>query len=96
MLQKSLIGAAAVLGLVLAGSVASSQPASAGYACGAWNNWCGPRLGIYPGWGYGWYGQPHWKKSYSYRNWNKGHDWNRGYTKRHHHAYKGKKGQHYR
>ena len=30
----------AVLGMVLAGSVAGAQPASAGYACGPWNGWC--------------------------------------------------------
>ena len=54
MLRKSLIGAVAVLGIALAGSVASAQPASAGYACGPWNGYCGYFL--YPGWGWGWYG----------------------------------------
>ena len=52
MLRKSLIGAVAVLGIALAGSVASAQPASAGYACGPWNGYCGYFL--YPGWGWGW------------------------------------------
>ncbi|MGA7457948.1 MAG: hypothetical protein WBW51_11625 [Methyloceanibacter sp.] len=78
MLRKSLICAVAVLGIALAGSVASAQPASAGYACGPWNGYCGYFL--YPGWGwgYGWYGNNH------HNNWNKhGHnkwdnDWHKG------------------
>ena len=49
--EKSLIGAVAVLGIALAGSVASAQPASAGYACGPWNGYCSYFL--YPGWGWG-------------------------------------------
>ncbi|HEX2447888.1 MAG TPA: hypothetical protein VHK26_06850 [Methyloceanibacter sp.] len=76
MLKKSLFGAVAVLGLVLAGSVAGSQPASAGYACGPWNGWCRYYY-LYPGWGwnYGWYGNKHhnWNK-YGHKNWD--NDWN--------------------
>jgi hypothetical protein len=92
MLRKSLIGAVAVLGLVVAGSVAGSQPASAGYSyCGYWNGYCRSYF-IYPGWSYGWYGHKghHWKKSYSHRNWNKGN------ANKNYHAYKGRKGKHYR
>ena len=82
MLRKSLIGAVAVLGIALAGSVASAQPASAGYACGPWNGYCGYFL--YPGWGWGWYGHNnhhngnHWKKSYGHNNWNGNGNWNKG------------------
>jgi hypothetical protein len=75
MLRKSLIGAAAVLGIALAGSVASAQPASASYACGPWNGYCGYFL--YPGWGwnYGWYGNNHhhkWDEHHGNNNWNNG------------------------
>jgi hypothetical protein len=88
MLRKSLIGAAAVLGLVLGGSVASSQPASAGYACGPWNGYCGYFL--YPGWNYGWYGHKghnNWNK-HGYNKWD--NDWNhhKGKGKNKGHAYK--------
>ena len=83
MLRKSLIGAVAVLGIALAGSVASAQPASAGYACGPWNGYCGYFL--YPGWGWGWYGHNnhhngnHWKKSYGHNTWD--NDWHKGQGK---------------
>jgi len=73
MLRKSLIGAVAVLGIALAGSVASAQPASAGYACGPWNGYCG--YFFYPGWGWnwGWYGNNHhhkWDENHGHNNWN--------------------------
>ena len=73
MLRKSLIGAVAVLGIALAGSVASAQPASAGYACGPWNGYCGYFL--YPGWGWNWggYGNNHhhkWDENHGHNNWN--------------------------
>jgi hypothetical protein len=69
MLRKSLIVALGFLGLVLAGTAAGTQPASAGYSCGPWNNWCGPRLWAYPGYSFGWFGHghKHWNKSYSHR-----------------------------
>ena len=68
-----------MLGIALAGSVAGTQPASAGYACGPWNGWCS--YFRYPGWGWGWYGYKaaitqHWNKSYSHKNWD--NDWNKG------------------
>ena len=72
MLRKSLIGAAAVLGLSLAGTAASTAPASAGYACGYWNGWCGAYF-VYPGLGYGLYGNNghhNWGKSHGHNNWN--------------------------
>jgi hypothetical protein len=92
MLRKSLIVALGFLGLVLAGTAAGTQPASAGYSCGPWNNWCGPRLWAYPGYSFGWFrhGHKHWNKSYSHRHWNKGQGRN------HHQAYKHKGGKHYR
>jgi hypothetical protein len=93
MLRKSLIGAVAVLGIALAGSVAGAQPASAGYACGPWNGWCSYYY-VYPGWGwYGNKGHNHWNKGHN-NNWNKyGHknwdnDWHKGKGKGKGHAYK--------
>jgi hypothetical protein len=76
MLRKSLIGAAAVLGIALAGSFASAQPASAGYVCGPWNGYCGY---FYPGWG--WYGNNHhhkWDEHHGNNKWsgNGNGNWN--------------------
>jgi hypothetical protein len=92
MLRKSLIGAAAVLGIALAGSVASSQPASAGYACGPWNGYCGY---FYPGWGWnwGWYGNNHhhkWDEHHGHNKWTGNGNWNgNGYGNgNNHQAYK--------
>lgn len=92
MLRKSLIGAVAVLGIALAGSVAGAQPASAGYACGPWNGWCGYYF-VYPGWGHGWYGNKghhnnygKWNKSYGHKKWD--NDWNKGKGKHKGQAYK--------
>ena len=53
MMRKSSIAALGFLGLFLAGSVAGATPASAGYACGPWNRYCGAYW-LYPGWGWGW------------------------------------------
>ena len=95
MLRKSLIGAVAVLGIALAGSVASAQPASAGYACGPWNGYCSYFL--YPGWGWGWYGNNHhhkWDKYHGHNNWNgnwhgNGNgNWNKGKGQNYGQAYK--------
>ena len=77
-------------GIALAGSVASAQPASAGYACGPWNGYCGYFL--YPGWGWnwGWYGNNHHHKwdNHGHNNWNgngnwkgKGHNYGQAYKK---------------
>ena len=93
MLRKSLIGAVAVLGIALAGSVASAQPASAGYACGPWNGYCGYFL--YPGWGWnwGWYGNNHhhkWDENHGHNNWNGNGNgnWNKGKGNNYGQAYK--------
>jgi len=47
-----------------------NQPASAGYACGPWNGYCSYFL--YPGWGWGWYGNNHHHKwdNHGHNNWN--------------------------
>ena len=78
MLRKTLIVTLGFLGLVAAGTVAGSQPASAGYACGPWNNWCRPVCGpwngwcsaffLYPRYGYGWYGHGGHHGHYVYRH----------------------------
>lgn len=83
MLRKSLVVALGFVGLLIAGTAAGTQPASAHYACGPWNNWCGPKFWAYPGYGFGWYahGYKKWDKHYSRKHWSKGK----------HHAYKGKK-----
>jgi hypothetical protein len=81
MMRKSLIGALAVMGLVAASTMASTTPASAGYACGPWNGWCS------------WYGKkPYGWKSYSYRHWDHyghkhsgGKHIHKGHKKRHAH-----------
>jgi hypothetical protein len=54
MLRKSLVVALGFLGLFLAGTIAGTQSASAHYACGPWNNWCGPKFWAYPGYHFGW------------------------------------------
>jgi len=85
MLRKSLIVTLGFLGLFLAGTAAGTVPASAGYACGPWNNWCRPVCApwngwcsaffLYPRYSYGWYGHGghhghhNWGKSYSHKNW---------------------------
>ena len=62
MLRKTLIAGLGFLGVILAGTAGGTTPASAGYACGPWNNFCRPVCGpwngrcrayFYPGWGYG-------------------------------------------
>ena len=85
MLRKSLIVTLGFLGLFLAGTASGTAPASAGYACGPWNNWCRPVCGpwngwcrayyLYPGWGYGWYGH------HGHNNWGRSyhHNWNNNY-----------------
>ena len=91
MLRKSLIVTLGFLGVLLAGTAVGSAPASAGYACGHWNGWCGRAYWLYPGWGYGWYGghrhhhHHHWRRSSGHNNWD--NDWHRGRGK---HAHKGK------
>jgi hypothetical protein len=50
MFRKSLIAATGFLGLFLAGTAAGATPASAGYACGPWNNWCRPGCAPWNGW----------------------------------------------
>ncbi len=49
MVRKSLFAALGFVGLLAAGTAASS-PAAAGYACGPWNNWCAPRCGAWNNW----------------------------------------------
>ena len=78
MLRKTLIVTFGFLGLFLAGTAAGTAPASAGYGCGPWNNWCRPVCGpwngwcsaffLYPRYSYGWYGHggPH--GHYAYRH----------------------------
>jgi hypothetical protein len=83
MLRKSLICAAAVLGIALAGSVAGAQPAAAGYACGPWNGWCSYSY-LYPGWSFGWYGNKYHNK------WDNHGKWNNNHGKWDNHGYKGK------
>lgn len=76
MFRKSVIVALGFLGLFLAGTAAGTAPASAHYACGPWNGWCGRVYWLYPGWGYGWYGYNYrnWGRSYGYRD----RDWHQG------------------
>jgi hypothetical protein len=89
MFRKSLFLVFGFLGLLLVGTAAVTQPASAGYACGPWNNWCRPVCGPWNGWcsywykpHYGWGHNHHYKrKSYGHWNgggghWNGGHNWN--------------------
>ena len=85
MLRKSLIVSFGFLGVLLLGTAAGTAPASAHYACGPWNNWCGPKYWSYPGYHFDWYGRHanKWGKSHSYKHWNKGK----------HHAHKGKHGK---
>jgi hypothetical protein len=83
MLRKSAIAALGFLGVVLAGTAGGTTPASAGYACGPWNNFCRPVCGpwngwcaayfIYPGYGYG-YGRGAWGGYRHGGNWDG--DWN--------------------
>jgi hypothetical protein len=86
MLRKSLFVALGFLGLLAAGTVAGTQPASAHYGCGPWNNWCAKHW-YYPGYRYGWYGHSHkkWGNHYKYRN--KHHS---------HHGHNGKNWRKYR
>ena len=74
MLRKHLIIGLGLLGLVLTGTVAGSQPASAGYACGYWNGWCGAYYYLYPGWrwNFGWYGD-NYHHHYNHNNWGNSH-----------------------
>jgi hypothetical protein len=89
MFRRSLLLVFGFLGLLLVGTAAGTQPASAGYACGPWNNWCRPSCGPWNGWCSYWY-KPHYgwghnygykRKSYGYRNgygnWNGGYNWNK-------------------
>lgn len=87
--RKSLIAGLAFLGLVAAGTMAGTAPASAGYSCGPWNGWCS-----WYGGGYGWKGHGFKRYGYwgspSYRYWGGHHG--------HHHgkkAYKKGKKKHY-
>jgi len=105
MLRKSLIATLGFLGLFLAGTAAGTAPASAGYACGPWNNWCQPVCGPWNGWcarffvspGYGWYGG-YGKHRYSNQHWNNNWNgnWNKGNGKHNYQAYRKGKGNHYR
>jgi hypothetical protein len=77
MLRKTLIVTLGFLGVLLAGTAAGSVPASAGYACGPWNAWCGRAFWLYPGWGHGRYGdhrrhhdRDDWRRFYSQKHWN--------------------------
>jgi hypothetical protein len=88
MLRKSLIITLGFLGLFLAGTASGSTPASAGYACGPWNAWCG-RAWLYPGWGHG-YGKHHWRRSYNDNHWNR--DWHGSKGK---HAHKNRNWRNY-
>jgi hypothetical protein len=83
MIRRSLLVAFGFLGLLLVGTAAGTQPASAGYACGPWNNWCKPSCGPWNGWctfwsrpNYGW-GHNHHNKRKSYGHWNGDHNWNK-------------------
>lgn len=92
MMRKSLIAALGFMGLVAAGTMAGTAPASAGYYCGPWNNWCRPVCGYWNGWCAGVYASPgfswgysnhrYWGGSYGHRNW--GNNSRRG-----HYAHKG-------
>ena len=92
MLRKTLIVTFGFLGLVAAGTVAGSQPASAGYACGPWNGWCSAFF-LYPRYSYGWYGHGghhghnNWGRFHGHNNWNGQHNYQ---------AYKNKGWNHYR
>ena len=87
MLRKTLIVTLGFLGLFLAGTAAGTAPASAGYACGPWNNWCRPVCGpwngwcgayfLYPGWGYGWHGHHGHYGDYGHHGYN---DWGNSYS----------------
>jgi hypothetical protein len=70
MLRRSLIVTFGFLGALLIGTAAGTAPASAGYACGPWNGWCGPKLWIYPGYSFGWYGHGH---NHGHDKWGKAH-----------------------
>ena len=97
MLRKTLIVTLGFLGLVAAGTVAGSQPASAGYTCGPWNNWCRPVCGPWNGWcarffvspGFSWYGgygRHHYYNRHWNNNWNG--NWNNNWNgKGNHHAH---------
>jgi len=107
MLRKSVIAALGFLGLFLVGTAVGTAPASAGYACGPWNNFCRPACGpwngwcgtyfVYPGWGSDWYGnnggRHNWGNSHGHSNWNG--NWNNGHNDNHDQAYKHKDGKHY-
>ena len=100
MVRKSLFAALGFIGLLAAGTAGGSAPAEAGYACGAWNNWCRPVCGPWNGWcasynrypgfsfGYG-YGPRYWGgygggRHYAYRHGHRG-DWNGNHNGRGHH-----------
>jgi len=91
MLRKTLIVTLGFLGLFLAGTASGTAPASAGYGCGPWNNWCRPACGpwngwcsaffLYPRYSYGWYGYGghHGHNNWGKYNWGKSHghnNWN--------------------
>ena len=99
MFRKSLIVSLGFLGLFLAGTAAGTAPASAGYSCGPWNNWCRPVCGPWNGWcasffvspGFSWYGgygQHHYSNRHWNNNWNG--NWNNNWNGKN--AYKGGKG----
>jgi hypothetical protein len=98
MVRKSLFAALGFIGLLAAGTAGGSAPAEAGYACGAWNNWCRPVCGPwngwcasynrYPGFSFG-YGPRYWGgygggRHYAYRHGHRG-DWNGNHNGRGHH-----------
>lgn len=87
MSRKSLVVTLGFLGLLLAGTVAGTQPASAYYGCGPWNNWCA-KSWFYPRYHYGWYG-------HSYKKWGNSHY---KYRNKHHshHGHNGKNWKKYR
>ena len=67
MIRKSLIAGLALMGLVAAGTMAGTTPASAGYSCGPWNGWCS------------WYGGYGWKKNYGWGGYGGHRYWNKPY-----------------
>jgi hypothetical protein len=96
MMRKTLIAAAAFVGLAVAGSVASATPASAGYGCGPWNGWC--RYYAPPTFSFGWYGgyrNPYYgNRYYGRNNWHGGKSYYRG--GRNQHAHKRNNRRHWR
>jgi hypothetical protein len=87
MFRRTLLVAAATVGLSLVATATGTQPASAG-GCGPWNNWCEPACGPWNGWCSFWFNpgafghhrhhhNNHWNRSYG-NNWGGG--WNGGWN----------------